>query len=197
MTAERQIVIVLGMTGMGKSEWTRQYTASTPRLFVADPLASYPVQWVSHEELISAYDAGQFSNGKNFRTGTYQREDIELSGALAFLSGDNCMVIEECSTVFEPGARALPSWANDMVFLGRHRRCSLVFTAQRAASIPIAVRSQAHRVVTFKQHEGDDLKWLRPYLGERINDLPHLGDHVCLDSSGSDVSEYSLTLKKS
>lgn len=188
---DRKIIVVLGKTGHGKSVWTRAYVAGVPRLFVADPLGSFRCEWCDHGELLNRYDYGEFAANKKFSVGSVELADAELMGALAFLSRSCTYVVEEASLVFEKGGR-LPGWANDIVFLGRHRDVSMIVTAQRAASIPIEIRSQAHRVVSFAQHEGDDLKWLRGFFGNDIEKLPSLPPLTCLDSEGTGARCYSL-----
>lgn len=190
----RKIIVVLGKTGHGKSEWTKRFVASLPSLYIYDPLASYSnVTWCDHEMLLRLHDAQQL---KRARVGVFDSTDAELLGCLAFVHGDTTIVIEECSTVFTKG-NALPRWAGDLVFMGRHRNASMIVTAQRAASIPIEIRSQAHRIVSFAQHEGDDLKWLKGFFGNRINELPFLPECVCLDSEGGEISKYRLTFDNS
>ena len=176
----RKIAIVLGLTGFGKSVWTRSFVAGLPRLMVYDPVASYNVAWKTDDELIDALDTGQLD--KKFRVGSFNSDiDIdtgdmispELLGSLSFLQGNCTLVLEEASLIFTKGARLRP-WASQIVFLGRHRSTSLVITAQRATSIPIEIRSQAHRVVSFAQTDGDDLKALRSFFGDRHKELSDL-----------------------
>lgn len=188
----RKIVIVLGLTGFGKSVWTRQYVGGERRLFVFDPVASYAVQWLTEEELIEALDAGAFD--KKFRVGLFDPVSVDVLGSISFLQGNCCLVLEEASLIFTKGARIEP-WASQIVFLGRHRATSLVVTAQRATSIPIEIRSQAHRVISFAQTDGDDLKALRSFFGDRYKELAELQPLECFDAGpgGRDFSHYSIS----
>ena len=187
----RKIIIVLGLTGFGKSVWTREYVATAPRLFVWDPVASYNVEWMEQDELIEALDDGRLD--KKFRVGSFDPDAHELLGSLAFLQGNNTLVMEEASLIFTKGARIEP-WASQIIFLGRHRATSLVITAQRATSIPIELRSQAHRVVSFAQTDGDDLKALRSFFGDRHRELSELQPLECFDAGpgGRDFSHYTI-----
>jgi DNA helicase HerA-like ATPase len=188
----RKIIIVLGLTGFGKSVWTRAYVAGIQRLFVFDPVASYNVDWMNQDELIEALDDGRLD--KKFRVGSFEPDAPELIGSLAFLQGNCTMVLEEASLVFTKGARIEP-WASQVVFLGRHRATSLIVTAQRATSIPIEIRSQAHRVVSFAQTDGDDLKALRSFFGDDYKGLADLQPLECYDAGpgGRDFSHYAIT----
>src|SRR5207245_10947871 len=101
-------------------------------------------------------------------------------------------VLAQVTTITPKGARLDP-WLSRLVFLGRHRACSLVVLAQRAASIPIDLRSQITRMVTFAQTEADDLSWLTPFFGrEVIVSLPSLEKFFCYDSWNGNVQSYSI-----
>lgn len=183
----RKIIIVLGLTGFGKSVWTREYVRPIPRLLVYDPVASYDVKWMDDDDIIEALDYGELD--KKFRIGSFHEESVELLGSVAFLQGNCTLVLEEASTIFNKGAKLDP-WARQIVFLGRHRATSLIVTAQRATSIPIEIRSQAHRVVSFAQTDGDDLKALKSFYGDHHKDLATMDPLECMDA-GPGCREYS------
>lgn len=163
----------------------------TPRLFVWDPVASYNVEWLSEDEIVERLDAGQLD--KKFRVGSFDPDTPELLGSIAFLQGNCTLVLEEASLIFQKGARLEP-WASQIVFLGRHRATSLIVTAQRATSIPIEIRSQAHRVVSFAQTDGDDIKALKSFFGEKHKELANLEPLECYDAGpgARDFSHYKI-----
>lgn len=186
----REIIIVLGKTGFGKSRWTWAYLASQPRVFCYDPLHDAPdMQWMNAEELVRWHDYNE--ELKSFRIATDDEDSRDTFGHLAFMRGDCIFAVEEASLVFEQGER-ISGWCKNIVFVGRHRSVSLLVTAQRAASIPIALRSQATRIVSFAQHEGDDLKWLKGFYGDKILELPLLPRLECLDSSEGEIKRYRI-----
>ena len=192
----REIVLVMGRTGMGKSIWTRSYCKNKKRIFAYDPLMELNVNYVDRRELINLHDSGLLSsdNPHAVRIGVTNEEDLEVLAALAFLHGDAHLVIEEAGILFPPGARA-PSWMRDAVFIGRHRRLSLLITAQRPTSIPVDMRSQASRVVCFSQREQRDMGWLEEFYGEQSQDVPSLGVFECLDSDSAGVKRYKIDVK--
>lgn len=186
----REIIIVLGKTGFGKSRWTWAYLDSKPRVFCYDPLHDAPdMQWMNAEELVRWHDYNE--ELKSFRIATDDEDSRDTFGHLAFMRGDCIFAVEEASLVFEQGER-ISGWCKNIVFVGRHRSVSLLVTAQRAASIPIALRSQATRIVSFAQHEGDDLKWLKGFYGDKILELPLLPRLECLDSSEGEIKRYRI-----
>lgn len=201
--SEREIIIVLGKTGHGKSYWTWEYLRSQPRVFCYDPIRDAPnMVWMNGDELVEWHDrdsARGFLSGEEirvrhrtqFRIATSDEDSLETFGHLAFLRGDCVFAVEEASLVFEQGER-ISGWCKNIVFVGRHRKVSLVVTAQRAASIPIALRSQATRTVSFAQQEGDDLNWLKGVYGkERVAELPFLPPYTCLDAYRGEIRRYS------
>lgn len=188
----REVIAVLGKTGHGKSVWTRKFCESKQRLFVFDPLRDFPCDYLDEQELIRRYDDGQFDAGKSFKVGSGSLANLELLGALGMLAGNAMVVIEECAIAFDKYSK-IDDWLRDIVFLGRHRDCGVLVTAQRAASVPIDLRSQLSRLVTFAQSEGDDLSWLKPMLGkEALGELPRLPPLECFDATNFELSRYTI-----
>src|SRR5258708_7727507 len=196
----REIIIVLGKTGYGKSRWTWSYLDKQPRVFCYDPLHDAPnMVWMNGQEVVEWHDQTETifaanyerQRAKNFRIATDDEHSRDTFGHLAFLRGNCIFAVEEASLVFEQGER-ISGWCKNIVFVGRHRSVSLLVTAQRAASIPIALRSQASRVISFSQQEGDDLKWLKGFFGNRVEELPGLPRLECLDSQEGEITRYSI-----
>lgn len=198
----REIIIVLGKTGFGKSRWTWAYLDSKPRVFCYDPLHDAPnMEWMNAGEVVQWHDSfpthQRAADGisretqRHYRIATDDENSRDTFGHLAFMRGNCIFAVEEASLVFEQGER-ISGWCKNIVFVGRHRSVSLLVTAQRAASIPIALRSQATRIVSFAQHEGDDLKWLKGFFGDKIAELPQLPRLECLDSTEGEIKRYSI-----
>jgi hypothetical protein len=61
---------------------------------------------------------------------------------------------------------------------GNGRGVALYMVTQRATGVPINVRSQAERVISFKQREPADLKWLAESCGEEFSEkVAALNEH--------------------
>jgi DNA helicase HerA-like ATPase len=188
---KREVIIILGKTGFGKSTWLKKYLAGIPRSFIFDPFRDIQAQYLTPDELIAAHESKAFQRAASFSIGAYSPNDFDLIGSIAFLTGQCHLVIEECGVAFYKGER-IPEWLQEAIFLGRHVSLSLIFTAQRAASIPIDLRSQASRFVSFRQTEQHDLKWARDYLGDHFPDLPYLDELECLDADNKSVTRYRI-----
>jgi hypothetical protein len=191
MALHEEVIIILGKRGYGKSTWLQKYGASLPRIFIFDPLKKFPAEYVTGDELITRFEEGKLKDGP-LKIACHQLIDFDVIGSIAYLSGNNHFIIEECGYCFFKGER-IPEWLQELVFLGRHQGVSLIMTAQRAASIPIELRSQASRFISFRQTETSDIKWTGEYIGDRYKELPHLEKLECLDSDGDSVSHYRIT----
>lgn len=187
---KRDVVIVLGRTGSGKSQWSKIYTQKTVPLYVYDPLLSYP-----DCEVDSSGDALRGSleyPNETDRIMIYNRELVPTMADVGYVRGGCTLLFEECSTIWAKGGRPDESVMRQ-IFLGRHRAVNLIFVAQRATSIPIDIRSQANRIVTFGQLENDDINWLSEFFGkEKAKTIPQLKPFHCFDYEDGEVSSYSI-----
>lgn len=191
----RDFIIVLGNQGAGKSVWVKQRVAYLQRLCVFDPMASYPN--VDFETpLENVVDPILDGEKKTFRVGVWDSDDVDALGSLSFAAGNSTLVIEEAGVFFTRG-QILEDWTKRLVYMGRHQCASVIFVAQRAQSIPIAVRSQATRIITFRQTEPEDVKIVCQIIGKQFrDDLPALPDLACLDWHKGKLTAYSVDPKK-
>jgi len=187
----RDVAIILGKTGFGKSTWLNSYCKGKPRIFAFDPFMKFPANYEGEKFILDTAASGNFGPGNHFRVGSHRREDLDLLGAMAFVTGDCLLVIEECGFIWNKGER-IPDWLQEIVFLGRHKNISLAVTAQRAAYIPIDLRSQANRLVTFWQTELSDVDWLENYLGQRVEEIATLPRFICMDAENGKIDRYMV-----
>lgn len=187
---DREIIIVLGKTGQGKSVWTRKFLESKTRLFMFDPLMDVNCEYLDEHGLLHKFDNQEYKD--SFRVGIYNSEELPLIGSMAFLTRNCILGIEECAVAFPYGNNSVEQWLREIVFLGRHREVSLILTAQRAQSIPIVVRSQATRIVSYCQQEGTDMRWLQDYFGAEANFISSLPKYYCMDAQNGTISTYTI-----
>jgi len=189
---EREITIVMGMTGWGKSWWSKLYSLKWPRVLIYDPAMSFPkVLWGNLDDHVDNLIGEE--PVQDFRYGFVDDADVAQGGSVAYVRSDNMYMIEECATVFEKGQARMPEWAKRLCFTGRHRECSLTLIAQRPTYIPIDFRSQANRVITFCQHEDADMQWLGDFFGkERMERMLSIPKFTCFDWHNGKVTEYSI-----
>lgn len=189
----REIVLVMGMTGWGKSWWTKLYSRLFPRKLIYDPSATFPVD--TYRPIDDIVDDLFDSEKKidSFNWGFIGQDDVPQAASALFVVENNMLIVEECATVFEKGLARLPEWGKRHCFYGRHRSCSIVLIAQRPTYIPIDFRSQANRVITFCQHEDADMGWLGGFFGkERMDRMLTIPKFTCFDWHNGVVKEYSI-----
>lgn len=189
----REIVLVMGMTGWGKSWWTKLYSRLFPRKLIYDPSATFPVdQYRPIEDIVEdLFDSEKKIQAFNW--GFIGQDDVPQAASALFVVENNMLIVEECATVFEKGLARLPEWGKRHCFYGRHRSCSIVLIAQRPTYIPIDFRSQANRVITFCQHEDADMGWLGGFFGkERMDRMLTIPKFTCFDWHNGVVKEYSI-----
>lgn len=189
----REIVLVMGMTGWGKSWWTKLYSRLFPRKLIYDPSATFPVdEYRPIEDIVEdLFDSEK--KIESFNWGFIGQDDVPQAASALFVVENNMLIVEECATVFEKGLARLPDWGKRHCFYGRHRSCSIVLIAQRPTYIPIDFRSQANRVITFCQHEDADMGWLGGFFGkERMDRMLTIPKFTCFDWHNGIVKEYSI-----
>jgi hypothetical protein len=136
--------------------------------------ATHPDEWL--EPLIE----GRLND---FRYGVYWEEELPMICHAAAAAGNCMLLIEECGMCFEKD-RYIPDFLKQHVFMGTHIGVDRLFVAQRANSIPVDVRSQASRIVTFRQTEPNDVKAICERIGREYADLiTTLPKLTCLDWS--------------
>jgi hypothetical protein len=187
----REVVLVCGVTGSGKTVWSKQFTASFNRLFVYDIAASFNVNYVDVDILL---DVVKYPPDK-FRMGVYSPYDTDVLTASAYLLGNCWLVLEEISTLYNIGAR-VHGPLQEAILLGRQRALSLLVISQRASYIPITLRSQASRIISFRQQEPSDIKWLADFIGKDAQILPTLPDLTCIDWHKGELSRYAISLPR-
>lgn len=188
---DRQFILVTGNQRQGKSVWTKLFSTSSERLLVSDPTMSYPnVDYFSIPE--SWIEDVIERRSSKFRFGTYMQDELPLFAYASFAAGNCMFIIEECALIFRRGEE-LHDWAKPLIFMGGHSHVDLVLVAQRAASVPINIRSQATRLVTFKQSEPSDVDAIADRIGKSVKEIvPALDKLECLDWNGDTVRRYRI-----
>lgn len=188
----RDFIIVVGNQGFGKSAWTRTYGRTKTRLLEFNPKGDTPrVDYVAEpHDYLPEIIAGRMAQ---FRFGTWRVEDIPAFTNTAFVAGKTTLIFEECAMLFQKG-EMLPEWLRRPVFMGREPELNFVLVAQRAVSIPLDVRSQANRIITYLQTDPNDVRAISERIGAEWRDeIPRLSELECIDwEAGRDVRRYRI-----
>jgi len=187
---QRDFIIVAGNQGCGKSVWAKLYSHAIKRLIVFDPLASYSTVEFSLIENWLEDVANNRLNG--FRYGSSFPDDLSSMAYAAFAAGQCTLLIEECALIFRRGEE-LHEWAKPLIFMGRHQNVNIVMISQRASKIPIDIRSQASRIISFRQTEPNDVNAITERIGESVYDeIFALPDLHCIDWNGGNLRRYAV-----
>lgn len=191
---KREFIIVVGAQGAGKSVWTKNKTSLLKRLGVFDPMASYKADFET--PIDNMVEPILDDDIPQFRIGTMDDTEVDVLGSTVFAAGSATLVLEEAGLFFQRGAN-LEQWMKQIIYTGRHTRCSIILVAQRINSIPVQIRSQASRIVCFRQYEHDDVLILSKTFGKHFRDvIPTLDNLECLDWQNGDIRRYRITPDK-
>lgn len=182
----RQIVVLLGQTGSGKSYRLREIIRAAPRVVIYDTLA-HP-DYDEFHRISSFPELCRFlaSNPPVFRVAytwdgesVDQEEDFDRVCRAVYLCRNLVFAVEEVSEFCSPSF--LPRPLRRIVALGRHPGISFYCTSQVPSQVHSLIRSQASRIISFTQIEPVHLAWCRAVMGEWANALPELPRHHAVD----------------
>jgi len=165
----REITLVVGQTGQGKTQYAKRYIREHKRVIISDPMAEYEgasgvILFDDLTELIEYVEKHNV-----FRVAYSDLRDFDTLALLAKSIPQSLFVVEESQRIIPPLAK-IPINFEDLIYRGRHTGTSILLVAQRPSTVNIAVRSQYHRLITFRQSESRDLNWISEMSGENLAD---------------------------
>jgi hypothetical protein len=169
---QTETVLVVGKKGTGKTTWARKYVQNKTRVVVADAgFGEFGFKTVySFPELLDELKRGFFR--VNYTPMSWEWplliEAIMIAGSQG---GEIWFVLEEASRL--PSPRSCEEYER-LLIMGRHYNVHLMALSTRPAHLPPDYRSQATKVVAFRQHEQRDLEYLEGIIGDRAEELPGL-----------------------
>ncbi len=173
---QREVKFRLGQTGSGKTWGAAQEFRTRPRAIVAEcgydefpaiRFAEFP-DLVLYLERIGAFS----SKSVPFRVSyTPRASEYEFMFALALELGDVWLYLEEADRFGDPKT----CYAYDeVVTRGRHDGISIMALSLNPFALPIDLRRQATSIVSFRQTEEPDVKWVAAKVGDLAYELPAL-----------------------
>lgn len=170
LPSQREISLVFGKTGMGKSNWLKVYLADLKRVIILDPLDEYPALEFTDPEAMLEYVSGR----KEFKVKSCNILDLDIIGEIVDSLEDVTFIIEEAQRCLPASGQGLPDSMQRIIFLGRHFGRSLLIAAQRPSIVHIAARSQWTRIISFNITETTDVKWLKDQSGYPLDVDPDI-----------------------
>lgn len=172
---QREIIIVYGKSGSGKTTFAKNYIKEHKRVIIIDPQAEYTcgLVFIKLEHLINYY-LNYLDINKDFCFVCRFETDYEheLIFKVCKIIGNLLLVVEEAEIYISPYAKS--SNFLDLCRYGRHQNVSLLGIARRSAELSINFRALVTKIISFKQTEPADLKYLES-LG--FNELDKLSEY--------------------
>jgi DNA helicase HerA-like ATPase len=196
----REIALIFGKTGMGKSNYIKGYLSELHRVIILDPLDEYPGKdYTDIGEMIDYLES--LKPDEPFKVKSTNILHLDAMGEIVDSINDVTFIIEEAQRCLPASRQELPDSLQRIIFLGRHFGRSLVIAAQRPSIVHIAARSQWTRIVTFNLTEVGDVKWLEGTSGydvENENDIRKLsvGDYFEITPGGFEKKRAPLYVPK-
>jgi len=177
---KRNVRLILGQTGSGKTTLAREYVKSMSRALILDNgFCEFPaVEFLDIQSLHEHLDSHGNAGG-NFRASyTPLRSQIPTLFTWARELGqaeELTLVLEECDRF--PTAESKAHF-EELVQRGRHYGVHILGLTTHPYAVDIDLRRQATEIISFRQHEPNDLKWLSAVMTpQALEQIAQLGDY--------------------
>jgi hypothetical protein len=150
----------------------KELVEEAPRVIVFDTMGEYDHAIESFPEAVR--ELGRLEQVRRFRVAIRLPEDEDALEAMEVAyEVTNCLVVfEEVSFYCSPSS--MPTILKKFVRYGRHREISQVYVSRRPAEINRDLTAQSDLIVSFRQHEPNDIDYLRKLMGPEADKLPKL-----------------------
>lgn len=175
----REVIIVIGGTGSGKTTWVRNYLRGLSRVLVFD--AGFGEFYDEEQNLDTLARKLEAQSGGLNGTGAfrlaYTPRVVEYPAMfdLARIVGGLHLVIEEADRLDDP--RSFEEY-DDLISRGRHyghsgrgQGVSIIAISLYAAKIPVALRSVCDTAIIFRQNEPNHVAYIADWIGDDAADV--------------------------
>lgn len=192
---QRELILVLGKTGSGKTSWLRHHVMTRVRraLIVDAGFNEFDASAMPSFDILCQVLEGCCDS--HFWRVSYTPISSEFPFVLeaAARVGNLHLVLEEADRLPSPSDCTA---YDEIITRGRHYGVSILAAALHPYKLPADLRRQATRIITFRQHEPRDLAWLSDVMGPDVDRLPVLDQYVYLDWSSDGIRDGRLSLEQ-
>ena len=193
MYKSREVVLITGKTGSGKSVLMKDLLLKQERCIIFDSILEYPEQdppfpalfIYNYRDLINYLINNQHKPYKivfvplqdpkseiQLKTGE-TLTIFELVCKVAYETLNNVtFAVEEIANFMNKNS--CPLYFDKIIRLGRHSSISIACTTQRPADMHPNLKAQCTRFISFKQHLPNDIEWIRQIIGDEAFALKDL-----------------------
>lgn len=176
----RDVRLILGKTGSGKTTLARRFVRTLPRALIFDNgFSEFPAVHFTDIKELHEYLAIVGSKGGNFRAGftpTAAEFGMIFTWALELGNAEAVtLVLEECDRFPTPECK---TQFQEVMQRGRHYGVNVLALTTFPYSVDVDLRRQATEIYSFRQHEPRDLKWLSDVMaGDILDEIQGLQDY--------------------
>lgn len=166
----REIVLVFGKTGSGKSTFTRAYIQNFPRVIVIDPMEEY--EGIIFYDFYTLNEYHKINQLESFIYVCRFSSDLEIEYLFKFSQAieNNLLVLEECSIYVSPQAKS--NEFLNIVRFGRHKQISIIGISRRATELHNDLKAMVNKIISFKQTHPIDLQNMSKLGFQNLDSLP-------------------------
>lgn len=178
---QREVVLVLGKTGSGKTTWARKFIETKQRVIILDAgFGDYPAQETETLDALMDQVEARDKNGSGFFRLSYTPRLAEppIIIDLARVVRKCWLVLEEADRLDDP--RQCAEY-DEAISRGRHYELSLLAISLYPFKLPADLRRQATRIICYRMHEPRDIDYLYDIIGDDVSKLPNLEPFHFLD----------------
>lgn len=177
---QRDVILILGKTGSGKTTFARHLVRPLPRVFIVDAdFREFGALSFDTFPDLTAYLEKKSPPGNFFRVSyTPYTNEYPLVFDLSRLVAPVHLVLEEADRFDDP--RYCLEY-EEVIARGRHSGVSIIALSRYPYALPSMLRREATRIIAFHHHEPSDLNWFSDVMGPDTEMLPDLREHEFLD----------------
>lgn len=164
-------VLIIGRTGCGKTTLVKHLLSSIKKYIIYDTVGEYGDLAPEAENLLEFFE---YIEAQEPRLVYFTDRDSEFDKIcrIVYALSKTYFVVDEIDNFCK--SNYTPDYLTKVIRYGRKYNIGLIFVTRRPAEVSRLLTSQASKIISFTQHEPNDIKYLAPIIpgSERILTLP-------------------------